>query len=686
MRQERVRCCGVRPWVLRWWALVWLLPGLAWCQPQTPLLPAEVFFRNSDLQDAALSPSGRWLAVKVAGANGRYALGLFDVSGATPPAVLAHFSDIDIGRFHWVTDERLVFDLVDLERGEGDRRYAPGLFSIKRDGTETRQLVQMSRRFVTGLAGPGRQPLDVLHHLLAVPGDGSDDVIVGEWQLDNWGEPVALVPKRLNVVTGRAVTLGRGMPRYATGWLFDSSGLPRLAVVTREGRRQVLWRANPADDSAEAWAELDSGDALATPWTPRFLDAQGSLYVTVPAGPQSESVLKRFDFERRQPQPAALVATPGFDFLGEPVAETAGGRLLGWRVTTDAETTVWLDPRGKALQEEIDGRLPGRVNRLSCRRCGQEGETWLVFSWSDRQPGQFWLWRGQPDAVTTPSLWRLVGAVRKGVEPQAMASVSLERFAARDGRGIPLWITLPAGHQADGKAPAVVLVHGGPWVRGGSWRWDGMAQFLASRGYVVLEPEFRGSTGYGAAHFRAGWRQWGRAMQDDLADALAWAADKKLVDGRRACIAGASYGGYATLMGLVRHPDLYRCGAAWVAVAEPGLLFKSSWQNDVSEEARVYRLPRLLADPEADAALLREISPVVQAARIRAPLLLAYGESDRRVPLEHGRRMRSALQDQGQAPEWVVYDGEGHRWQRTETRLDFARRLEQFLARHLRQP
>lgn len=141
-----------------------------------------------------------------------------------------------------------------------------------------------------------------------------------------------------------------------------------------------------------------------------------------------------------------------------------------------------------------------------------------------------------------------------------MATLDFERIRARDGMEIPVWLTLPPGPR-DKPRPAVVLVHGGPWVRGRVWAWDSDSQFLASRGYVVIEPEFRGSTGYGARLYRGGLKQWGRAMQDDVADALAWAVAKGHVDPARVCIAGASYGGYATLMGLVRDPIF--TAAAW---------------------------------------------------------------------------------------------------------------------------
>jgi dipeptidyl aminopeptidase/acylaminoacyl peptidase len=229
-----------------------------------------------------------------------------------------------------------------------------------------------------------------------------------------------------------------------------------------------------------------------------------------------------------------------------------------------------------------------------------------------------------------------------------------------------------------------VLVHGGPWVRDGQWTWSSMGQFLASRGYVVIEPEFRGSTGYGEAHFKAGWKQWGQAMQDDVADALLWAQAQKLATDK-VCIAGASYGGYSTLMGLVRQPELYRCGIAWLAVTDLPLYVTGSWwvDDDISELLRRHTVPDMVGDAEKDADMLARNSPVLLASHIKAPVLLAFGDADRRVPLAHGKRMREAMQKAGQEPEWVSYSGEGHGWAKLTTRLDFAQRVEKFLAQHL---
>jgi dipeptidyl aminopeptidase/acylaminoacyl peptidase len=172
-------------------------------------------------------------------------------------------------------------------------------------------------------------------------------------------------------------------------------------------------------------------------------------------------------------------------------------------------------------------------------------------------------------------------------------------------------------------------------------------------------------------------------MQDDLADALAWAVEHQHVDARRVCIEGGSYGGYATLMGLARHPELYRCGIASVAVSDPRLLYKWRIDSDSTSEHREYTYPQLVGDPVTDAAMLDSVSPVLLAGRIKAPLLLAHGGLDWRVPPVHAHRMRDALTAAGRPPRWLYYADEGHGWYKVETRLDFARQVEAFLAEQL---
>lgn len=644
------------------------------------------FYRHPQMGQVRLSPTGRRLALALS-AGERVALAVLDLEGGSPPKVVAHYSDADVRNFAWVGEDRLIYSLINLQRGSGDQDFAPGLFAVRADGSSQRALVNTRNDFVRVATNIRNRALEWNHILLHVPETedaDANEIIVGKMSFNNLGELTAVVPMRLNVDNVSLQSLGEGIPDHAARWLFNRRGQPRVvSTLSQQGKVSVFRRT--ADD--QDWKLLATMPAQARSWIPEDIDESDGLYVSVPEGPAGTSVLKRFDFKTGKPATESLVSTPGFDFNGDLIHDRTGA-VLGMRVTTDALATVWFDKRLAAWQAEADKALPGRINRIDCRRCRDNDPVLLINSWSDRHPGELFILR----PTRTTARWDRIGALRKEIDPRHMATLDLHRVATRDGLEIPVWITLPTPVAADPAAsasksaprPAVVLVHGGPWANSGAWHWRADAQFLASRGYVVIEPEFRGSTGFGARHFRAGFKQWGLAMQDDVADALKWAVEKGMVDPKRVCIAGASYGGYAALMGPIRYPDLYRCAVSWVGVSEPALMMQSSGWSDFSDEARRFSWPELVGDPVKDAALLADASALRQAKRLKIPVLMAYGALDRRVPLEQGERMRAALTDAGNAPEWVVYPEEGHGWLREANRVDFARRMETFLARHLK--
>ncbi|HEY1131857.1 MAG TPA: alpha/beta fold hydrolase [Roseateles sp.] len=659
----------------RWTGVIGgLLMGVGIAHAAPP--PAEVFFKDPAIVEAVLSPSGRKLAVRSAFDGDRIGLGVLDLSPGGKPLRTAQFKDGDISRVHWVNDDRLVFSVVDFSEGSGRPNGAPGLFAINPDGSQIRQLVRrLGRPILADVRSRNDRQLDWNHRLLTVPrpqpGAVNEEVLIVHFSTD---EQRLETPLWLNTRTGRTRSTGVDAPPNTVGWIADSRGELRVALTQREGRRAALWRGPGAQD----WQPLYESGLLNAPFGVHAVDDAGQLYVTRTQGAAGETVLSLYDFGARAPAKKPLVIVPGFDFSGSVLNDTAGA-ALGVRVVTDGETTVWRNATMQALQAQVDERLPGRINSISCRRCAQPDMVALVRSYSDQEPGTYWLYQAQPP--DGEANWRPVGRVRNDVKPSEMALMELQRIKARDGRDLPVWITK---HATASPLPAVVLVHGGPWVRGNVWGWRGMAQFLASRGYVVIEPEFRGSTGYGHAHFKAGFKQWGRAMQDDVADALRWAQQQGIASGK-ACIAGASYGGYSTLMGLVKDPELYRCGVAWVAVTDLELLVRGSWwvSDDTSSAARQFTIPEMIGDADKDAALLVANSPVRQAAAIKAPVLLAFGEDDLRVPLAHGERMRKALREAGNEPVWVTYPGEGHGFAVLKNRIDFAQRLEAFLGQHL---
>ena len=257
-------------------------------------------------------------------------------------------------------------------------------------------------------------------------------------------------------------------------------------------------------------------------------------------------------------------------------------------------------------------------------------------------------------------------------------------YTARDGLDIPAYLTLPKD-SSERKPPLIVNIHGGPWARGFTWGFETEAQFFANRGYAVLEPEFRGSLGHGWKHYSSSFKQRGLTMQDDITDGVEWLIKEGVVDKNRVCLYAGSYGGYATLWGLIKTPDLYKCGVAFVAVTDINLLFGGDWYDLVGSPYRWmdYEAKDIIGDPKTDAEKFKSVSPLANADKLKAPVLLAYGGRDHRVPIKHGDEFREALDKYGKTYEWVLYSDEAHGFNKDDNRFDFYRRVDAFLKKYL---
>lgn len=633
--------------------------------------PIADFFDNPAISHAALSPDGKTLALRSGGKDVRETLGVLDLA-TFQLKVLVRLTGDDVDDFRWVNNQRLVFTTTDRTLAPGQKRYGPGLSAINIDGSRMRQLV---RREGDGLRQDGDLELTLLPwNTQLLPQEGaqnSDAVYVTSPRFDIAGTASSTQLLRLNTVTGRTVR-AEGPPN-TWDWVLDQAGEPRLAV-TNEGETTATHYRDPASNSWRKLAAFHRVRGGAGAFSPLTVAADGTVYVLAQNGADTTG-LHTYDLAAGQLSAKPLLLTPGYDFSGELVFNR--GKLAGVSVLTDTESTVWFDPDLKALQSSIDALLPATVNLITIPT---RAETpWvLVTSFSDLVPKRYALFNKDTKAL------RRVGDAHPKIEPARMGQQEMLRFKARDGRQIPALLTLPGGVQKI-KLPLVVLVHGGPFVRGTRWGWRAQSQFLASRGYAVLEPEFRGSTGFGNAHFVAGWKQWGLAMQDDVADATGWAIAQGIADPARICIAGASYGGYAALMGLIRDPALYRCGINWVGVTDLKLLYQGHWSapSDQTDEERKYGFPALIGDPVADVEQFKATSPLLLASRIKQPLLLAYGGVDRRVPIYHGQQFYDAVAKTNPDVEWIAYDHEGHGWHLPKTAIDFWGRVEKFLDRNI---
>lgn len=635
-------------------------------ESDTALPPPADFFLNPDVAEQQLSPSGRYLGILSRGDSGRIRLVVMDLASPGRGFATASFDNADIRTFHWVNENRLVFDVFDAS-GE---MFAAGLFATDRDGSNVFQLggsMAMGPLSVSMAKGKFRSrsgPYSLFH---STTHDGSDDIIVAGGSAGARNRP-SVVLYRLNTRTGEYRNLTMGQPPGVLDWILDRDDSPRIAIAHIDGRRIVYERGKDPKE----WTVLGDYDEYSpSDFVPRFFGSDGALYVEK----DSAGALFRFDLAQHRFDDEPMLKLVGYDLRINPEIDWKARKTVGYHYLTDTQGTAWLDSRFAEYQKIVDAALTGMVNTITCGDC-LESERLLIRSSSDRQPPRFY--------VLNPASKTLldVGSSRPKIKPSQMGRREFVHYAARDGLPIPAYVTRPPGADK-GPWPAIVLVHGGPWVRGGSWEWDPEAQFLASRGYVVIQPEFRGSTGFGFKHFRAGWKQWGLAMQDDLADAARWAVAQGIADPKRIAIIGASYGGYAALMGLVKNPEIFRCAVEWVGVTDIDLLYTVTW-SDLSDAYLRYGAPVLIGDPDKDAEQLKATSPLQNAKRITQPILMAYGFDDRRVPIVHGENLRSSIATPRDQVEWIVYKEEGHGWFKEEDRIDFWTRVEKFLDKYLK--
>lgn len=651
-----------------------LAAGAFAAEPAAPAaIPAETFFGLPELERPLLSPSGDALAVLVRGRSGHRQLAVLDTADLHHMRLVASVVDADVGDAAWVNDSRLVFHTA--EEGESARERRGGaLFAVDRDGGNQRLLIGQNP---SGIA-PSDHHLGFDNALLRTLRDGSNDIIVLHrgFHVDGVGqhshaEVTYTVPMRQDTRTGLATQLvAPPVPDNFRRWLVDERGQLLGALALHDGRSTLLTR-EASTGAFKPLTEFAAYGVSTGAYAISEIGADGRIYVTQDNA-AGEAVLRRLDMRTGQPEADPVLTVHGFDYAGALVNDRSQHRVVGAHYLADAGGTAWFDPALQKLQDAVDARLPGRVNTIDIASCGCAKRV-LVTSFSDRQPAEFLLYDRTSETLIP------LGGLLPAIDPKLMARTTFERIKARDGHDLPVYVTRPQGK---GPWPAVVLVHGGPNMRGWEWEWDAESQFLASRGYAVVKPEFRGSAGYGTPLLRSGFKQWGLASQDDIADATRWAVAQGIADGNRLCIAGGSYGGYATLMGLVRYGDLHRCGVAWAAVTDIDLMY-DLWWSDTSDDWKGYGMPTTVGDRVKDAAQFAATSPLLLAEKIRRPLLLAHGDIDRRVPIEHATRLRDALEASHAPLTWVEYRDEAHGWYKPETRVDFYTRMAAFLAANI---
>jgi dipeptidyl aminopeptidase/acylaminoacyl peptidase len=642
---------------------------LVWGAAQAAPLPVERFVEKAAIVAPKLSPSGRYLATPVR-RDGKTVIAVHDLDASKGTApVLIHGENLDVDWVEWATEDRMLVSFVGtvtLKRTVSTSRLARQLarvatrrvIAVDRDGKNPIGLMTPDRRFQSN------RNLNQIAHML--PGE-PDHVLMAA------NDPRSRFNLyRVNIRTGELVEVAQGNIR-TDAWLTDQQGTPRARWdydYRDEMYEMYLRRGDSNDwDKAGSFGDRDLPDLNVV----GFSDPKTAIV----ASRQASDMLGLYEFDMVSRRLGRKLFDHAKVDVGSPFGDLLYDRetrkVLGLTYAEDLWRVHYFDADLARIQDEADTAFPdSAVVRLIS--WSSDKLRVVLYTQGPRNPGAFHLL----DRKTRTS--ELLGREQPSLPSNELGDMVIIKYAARDGTKITGYLTMPPG-RGDKNLPMVVMPHGGPELRD-SVQFDEMAQAIANQGYLVFQPNFRGSGGYGRGFAEAGHRQWGRRMQDDITDGVKALIADGSADPKRICIVGASYGGYAALAGGAYTPQLYRCVVSVAGVSDLNEIVLE--ERKEGRESSVYRYwVKRIGDPDTDEAELRDWSPAAHADKFTAPVLLIHGEYDGIVPFDQSRIMDSALSRAGKQVELIKIRGEGHSFVRPASRQQMYNDIRRFLAQHL---
>lgn len=609
-------------------------------EEKPPIIPVENFFKNPENFGWQISPDGEYISY-LSPFKGHTNVFVRKITDSVAIAV-TNDSVRNIYDYQW-KGNRILY----LQDIGGDENFQ--LFSVGLDGKNLKPLTPF-----------GKVRTSILNDLRYVPGKEKEVLI----QM-NKRDPRFFDPYSINIETGETKVLYQNDKNY-DGWYTDHTGLIRIASKTDGVNTTYYHRAT----------ETDSFDSLLTTTykdnfgIQLFTFDNKNLYVSSNIG-RDKTTIAEYDLAARK-EIKEIYSNPEYDVDG-----------LTWspkrKVLESANYTSWKGEH-KFLDKEAEEEFNKMKEKFKGYEIGLYGnndaeDKFIVWTGNDKLAAKYYFYdkkSGETKFLADAFPW---------LKEEHMSDRKPVEYKSRDGLTIHGYLTLPKGAEAK-NLPVVINPHGGPWARD-SWGYNGEVQFLANRGYAVLQMNFRSSTGYGKEFWLKGSKQWGKTMQDDISDGVLWLISEGIADPKRVAIYGASYGGYATLAGVTFTPDLYCCAVDYVGVSNMFTFMKTIPPYWEPYKAMFYEL---VGDPVKDSILLAEVSPAFHADKIKAPLFIAQGANDPRVNKAESDQMVAALKKRGIEVEYMVKDDEGHGFSNEKNSIDFYKAMESFFAKHLSPP
>lgn len=625
------------------WVAAALLLMLAACNSKTdketkpPLIAIEDFFRNADKTGWQISPDGDYISYRSTykGRMNVFVRKISDTAG-----VPVTFDTVrNIFQYQW-KGNRILY----LQDVGGDENFQ--LFSVSIDGKDQKALTPFSK-VRTG----------ILNDLRYVPGKEKEIIITLNKRDGRYFDPY-----NINIETGEMKELYKNDKNF-DNWYTDHNGVIRLATKT-DGVNITLYHRATESDPFDSILTTSYKETFAPSL---FTFDNRNIYAISNIG-RDKTALVEYDLAARK---EIKVIYQNKEYDVDDVDYSAIRKVL-----QSVSYTSW-----KAEEYFLDKEAEADYNKMKEKFKGYEVDIYgnnnsedkfIVWTGNDKLPSKFYFY----DKKTGETKYLATG--RPWLKEEDMATMKPIEYKSRDGLTIHGYLTLPKG--VDPKnLPIIVNPHGGPWARDG-WGFNNEVQFLANRGYGVLQMNFRGSTGYGKEFWLKGSKEWGRKMQDDITDGVNWLIKEGIADPKRVAIYGGSYGGYATLAGVTFTPELYACAVDYVGVSN---MF--TFMNTIPPYWEPFKkqMYELVGDPAKDSALLADVSPALHVGNIKAPLFIAQGANDPRVNKAESDQVVEALKKRGVAVEYMVKNDEGHGFANENNRIDFYKAMEKFFDKHL---
>ena len=604
-----------------------------------PRIPLRDFFRNPEKTSYRISPDGRYVSHMEPYERRMNVFVEPRESIGKPGAAVRVTSETarDIGGYWWKNNDRIVY----VKDFGGDENYH--LFAVDKDGSNPRDLTPFEGVKV-----------DMVDELEEIP----NEVLIGMNQRD----PQIFDVYRLNIVTGD-MNLVAENPGNITRWITDHNGSIRVAVTTDGVNNTLLYREHDTQEFREVLTTHFKEQL-----EPFFFTFDNQyLYAMSNIGRDRAAIVKYDIANGRELE--VLFEHPEVDADG--LAYSKFRKVLTLiAYTTWKQQREFLDERTRELYDKLAVHLPHY--EIGIADYTKDEKTFIVRAYSDRSLGAFYLYDFESDSITQLS------EISPWLKEENLAEMKPIVYRSRDGLTINGYLTLPVGKSAVG-LPVVVNPHGGPWVRD-RWTFNPEVQFLANRGYAVLQMNYRGSLGYGRRFWEASFKQWGLTMQDDITDGVNWLVSEGIADPKRIAIYGASYGGYATLAGVTFTPDLYACAVDYVGVSNLLTFLNTMPPYWLPHRETMYEM---VGNPTTDKAALEARSPVFHVDKIKTPLLVIQGAKDPRVNIDESDQIVKALKARGVDVPYMVKENEGHGFRNEENRFDVYEAMETFFEKHL---